>query len=151
MLNVESIQNGVVIDHITAGRGLELYRLLHLENNAQSVALLQSVRSKKYGRKDLIKIEGTELPERLEILGYLEPQITLIYIRDGKVEKKLHPETPKLLRNVVKCTNPRCITSIEANCEHIFKLSPSGKYRCLYCDQELREYGPQQKASGTAR
>ena len=137
MLNVESIQNGVVIDHITAGRGMEIYRLLHLENHEQPVALLQSVRSKKYGHKDLIKIEGTELPARLEILGYLDSKITLIYIRNGKMEKKFRPETPKLLRNVVKCTNPRCITSIEDNCEHIFKLSPSGKYRCLYCDQEI--------------
>lgn len=137
MLNVESIQNGVVIDHITAGRGLEIYRLLHLETNEEPVALFQSVRSQKYGRKDLIKIEGTALPARLEILGYLDRKITLIYIRDGRIERKCRPQTPKLLRNVVKCTNPRCITSIEANCEHIFKLSPSGKYRCLYCNQEI--------------
>lgn len=108
MLKVEPIQNGVVIDHIPAGRGMEIYRLLHLESKHQAVALLQSVRSEKYGTKDLIKIEGSNLPERLEIL-----------------------------RNVVKCTNPRCITSIEAGCDHIFKLSPSGKYRCLYCNQEL--------------
>lgn len=137
MLKVESIQNGVVIDHITAGRGLEIYRLLHLERNEQPVALLQSVRSKKYGRKDLIKIEGTELPARLEILGYLDRRITLIYIRNGRIQKKYRPEAPRLLRNVVKCTNPRCITSQEADCEHIFRLSPSGKYRCLYCDQEI--------------
>ena len=137
MLKGESIRNGVVIDHITAGRGLELYRLLHLENSTQPVALLQSVRSKKYGRKDLIKIEGTELPDRLEILGYLDRKITLIYIQDGKVVRKERPQAPKFLRNVVRCTNPRCITSIEANCEQIFKLSPSGKYRCLYCDQEI--------------
>lgn len=137
MLNVESIQNGVVIDHITAGRGLEIYRLLHLEENRQPVALLQSVRSQKYGQKDLIKIEGTQMPPRLEILGYLDRQITLIYIRNGTVEKKCRPEPPKLLRNVVRCTNPRCITSIETNCESIFRLSPAGKYRCLYCDQEI--------------
>lgn len=137
MLNVESIQNGVVIDHITAGRGMEIYRLLHLENSNQPVALLQSVRSQKYGRKDLIKIEGTELPARLEILGYLDRKITLIYIRNGKVEKKFCPKPPKLLRNVVTCTNPRCISRMEANCEQIFRLSPSGKYRCLYCDQEI--------------
>lgn len=137
MLNVESIQNGVVIDHITAGRGLEIYRLLHLEDNEQPVALLQSVHSRKYGHKDMIKIEGLRMPPRLEILGYLDRQITLIYIRNGKIKKKCRPETPKLLRGVVKCTNPRCITSVETNCEHIFKLSQSGKYRCLYCDQEI--------------
>lgn len=137
MLNVESIQNGVVIDHITAGRGMEIYHLLHLENSSQSVALLRSVRSQKYGNKDLIKIEGTQIPERMDILGYLDNRITLIIIRDGKVEKKYHPVPPKLLKNVVKCKNPRCITSIEPECDHYFKMSPSGRYRCLYCNQEI--------------
>lgn len=141
MLNVESIQNGVVIDHIPAGRGMEIYRLLHLESKHQPVALLQSVRSEKYGSKDLIKIEGTLLPERLEILGYLDRKITLIYIKDGNVVKKCRPNPPTLLKNVVKCTNPRCITRIEGGCEHIFKLSPSGKYRCLYCNQEISGKG----------
>ncbi len=137
MLNVESIQNGMVIDHIPAGQGMEIYRLLRLEPETQPVALLQSVRSEKYGCKDLIKIEGTTLPERLDILGYLYEQITLIVIRDGQVVKKYHPVPPKTLKNAIKCTNPRCITSIEANCEHIFRLSPSGKYRCVYCNQEI--------------
>ena len=113
MLKVEPIQNGVVIDHIPAGRGMEIYRLLHLESKHQAVALLQSVRSEKYGTKDLIKIEGSNLPERLEILGYLDRRITLIYIKDGVVERKCQPDMPEILRNVVKCTNPRCITSIE--------------------------------------
>ena len=137
MLNVESIQNGVVIDHIPAGKGMDIYRLLELESKTQSVALLQSVKSKKYGSKDLIKIEGETLPERLDILGYLDSQITLIVIREGKVVKKYHPVPPQRLENVVKCKNPRCITSIETNCDHIFELSPSGRYRCLYCNQEM--------------
>ena len=89
MLKVEPIQNGVVIDHIPAGRGMEIYRLLHLESKHQAVALLQSVRSEKYGTKDLIKIEGSNLPERLEILGYLDRRITLIYIKDGVVERNV--------------------------------------------------------------
>ena len=105
MLKVEPIQNGVVIDHIPAGRGMEIYRLLHLESKHQAVALLQSVRSEKYGTKDLIKIEGSNLPERLEILGYLDRRITLIYIKDGVVERKCQPDMPEILRNVVKCTN----------------------------------------------
>ena len=134
MLNVESIQNGVVIDHIPAGKGMDIYRLLELESKTQSVALLQSVKSQKYGCKDLIKIEGETLPERLDILGYLDSQITLIVIRDGKVAKKYPPQR---LVNVIKCKNPRCITSIETNCDHIFELSPSGRYRCLYCNQEM--------------
>ena len=128
MLNVESIQNGVVIDHIPAGKGMDIYRLLELESKTQSVALLQSVKSQKYGCKDLIKIEGETLPERLDIL---------IVIRDGKVAKKYHPVPPQRLVNVIKCKNPRCITSIETNCDHIFELSPSGRYRCLYCNQEM--------------
>lgn len=137
MLNVESIQNGIVIDHITAGRGMEIYQLLHLETCKQSVALLQYVKSQKYGKKDLIKIEGgtTSLP-RLDILGYLDDKITLISIKDGKVVEKLHPIPPMELKNVIKCHNPRCITSIEENCEHIFKMSPSKRYRCIYCNQE---------------
>ena len=137
MLNVESIQNGVVIDHIPAGKGMDIYRLLELESKTQSVALLQSVKSQKYGCKDLIKIEGETLPERLDILGYLDSQITLIVIRDGKVAKKYHPVPPQRLVNVIKCKHPRCITSIETNCDHIFELSPSGRYRCLYCNQEM--------------
>lgn len=89
MLNVESIQNGVVIDHIPAGKGMDIYRLLELESKTQSVALLQSVKSQKYGCKDLIKIEGETLPERLDILGYLDSQITLIVIREGEVVKSI--------------------------------------------------------------
>ena len=137
MLNVESIQNGVVIDHIPAGKGMDIYRLLELESKTQSVALLQSVKSQKYGCKDLIKIEGETLPERLDILGYLDSQITLIVFREGEVVKKYHPGPPQRLVNVIKCKNPRCITSIETNCDHIFELSPSGRYRCLYCNQEM--------------
>ena len=106
MLNVESIQNGVVIDHIPAGKGMDIYRLLELESKTQSVALLQSVKSQKYGCKDLIKIEGETLPERLDILGYLDSQITLIVIRDGKVAKKYHPVPPQRLVNVIKCKIP---------------------------------------------
>ncbi len=137
MLKVESIQNGVVIDHIPAGQGMKIYQLLDLDSASQSISLLQSVKSLKYGLKDLIKIEGATLPERLDILGYLNEQITLIMIKDGKVVKKYHPVPPQTLKNVIKCKNPRCITSIEANCDHIFRLSSTGKYRCLYCNQEI--------------
>ena len=105
MLNVESIQNGIVIDHIPAGKGMDIYRLLELESKTQSVALLQSVKSQKYGCKDLIKIEGETLPERLDVLGYLDSQITLIVIRNGKVVKKYHPVPPQKLVNVIKCKN----------------------------------------------
>lgn len=103
MLNVESIQNGIVIDHITAGKGLEIYKFLHLENISRSIALLQYVKSEKYGKKDLIKIEGSDTLPQLDILGYLDDKITLIYIKDGKVVQKLHPVPPIELRNVIRC------------------------------------------------
>ena len=115
MLNIDEIMNGVVIDHITAGTGLSLYHLLELEKlNEASVALLQNVRSQKSGKKDIIKIEG------------------------GHVTRKVRPDQPKRLVNVIKCTNPRCITSLETGCDHIFALTPSGRYRCVYCEQEFK-------------
>ena len=98
MLKIESIQNGIVIDHIPAGKGMDIYKLLELDSQKQSIALLQSVRSEKYGCKDLIKIEGLTEPERLEVLGYLNDGVTLIVIRDGKVVKKYHPVPPRTLK-----------------------------------------------------
>ncbi len=138
MLNVDAIQEGIVIDHITEGKGLLIYEMLHLKDlDSVSVAVLQSVRSHKFGRKDMIKIEGqTDLPS-FDILGYLDPQITLIVIEDGAVVKKLRPEPPKRLVDVIRCANPRCITSVEADCSQVFELTANRKYRCKYCDQEF--------------
>ena len=139
MLKVDEIQNGVVIDHITAGTGLALYDLMELEKLSDaSVALLQNVRSQKTGKKDIIKIEGDVSRLNFDILGYLDPQISITVIENGTVSKKIRPEQPKRLVNVIKCTNPRCITSIEEGCDHIFALTPSGRYRCIYCEQEFR-------------
>ena len=138
MLNIDEIQNGVVIDHITAGTGLALYHLMELEKlNDASVALLQNVRSQKTGKKDIIKIEGDVSGLNFDILGYLDPQISITVIENGHVSKKIRPEQPKRLVNVIKCKNPRCITSIEEGCDHIFALTPSGRYRCIYCEQEF--------------
>ena len=138
MLNVDEIMNGVVIDHITAGTGLALYHMMELEklDNA-SVALLQNVRSQKTGKKDIIKIEGDVSGLNFDILGYLDPQISITVIENGTVSKKIRPEQPKRLVNVIKCKNPRCITSMEEGCDHIFALTPSGRYRCIYCEQEF--------------
>ena len=125
MLNIDEIQNGVVIDHITAGTGLALYHLMELEKLSDaSVALLQNVRSQKTGMN-------------FDILGYLDPQISITVIENGHVSKKIRPEQPKRLVNVIKCKNPRCITSMEEGCDHIFALTPSGRYRCVYCEQEF--------------
>ena len=138
MLKVDEIQNGVVIDHITAGTGLALYHLMELEKLSDaSVALLQNVRSQKSGKKDIIKIEGDVSGLSFDILGYVDPKISITFIENGHVAKKSRPEQPKRLVNVIKCKNPRCITSIEEGCDHIFALAPSGKSRCVYCEQEF--------------
>lgn len=138
MLNVDEILNGVVIDHITSGTGLALYHLMELEKlRDASVALLQNVRSQKSGKKDIIKIEGDVSSLNFDVLGYLDPQITITYIENGHVTRKVKPDQPQRLVNVVRCTNPRCITAIEEGCDHIFALTPSGKYRCIYCEQEF--------------
>ena len=139
MLKVDEIQNGVVIDHITAGTGMALYHLMELEKlHKASVALLQNVRSQKTGKKDIIKIEGDVSKINFDVLGYLDPQITITHIENGVVVKKVRPDLPKRLVNVIKCTNPRCITAIEEGCDHIFALTPSGRYRCIYCEEEFR-------------
>ena len=138
-MNVDSIQNCIVIDHITEGMGLRLYQMLELDKGEKSgsVALLQSLKSGKYGRKDLIKIEGEAIPPRISILGYIDPQITVNMIRDGRIIRKESTVLPKRLVNVIRCTNPRCITSTEAGCDHIFNLTHSGRYRCIYCNAEF--------------
>lgn len=140
MLNIDEIMNGVVIDHVTAGTGLSLYHLLELEklNGDASVALLQNVRSEKSGKKDIIKIEGDVSRLNFDILGYLDPQISITVIENGHITNKIRPQQPKRLVNIIKCTNPRCITAIEQDCDQIFALTPSGRYRCVYCEQEFK-------------
>lgn len=138
MLNIDSIQNGIVIDHIKAGKGMRIYELLELDKLDCCVALIKNARSSKLGRKDIIKIEGDIQSLDFNVLGYLDPQITITYIENGHVTRKVRPEQPKQLVNVIKCTNPRCITSLEEGCDHIFALTPSGRYRCIYCEQEFK-------------
>lgn len=136
MLNVDALQDGIVIDHIKAGFGKEIYDLLHLEKKINvSVALLQNVKSEKFGRKDMIKIEGNE-ELSFPILGYFDPNITVIEIKSGNVIKKYKPKLPRTIIDVVRCKNPRCITNAEPKCGQIFDLSEDGKYRCRYCEQE---------------
>ena len=123
MLNVDALQDGIVIDHIKAGFGKEIYDLLHLEKKINvSVALLQNVKSEKFGRKDMIKIEGNE-ELSFPILGYFDPNITVIEIKSGNVIKKYKPKLPRTIIDVVRCKNPRCITNAEPKCRQIFDLS----------------------------
>lgn len=139
MLNVDEIMNGVVIDHISAGTGLALYHLMELEKlRDASVALLQNVRSQKAGKKDIIKIEGDISGLNFDVLGYLDPNISITVIENGRITRKIKPDLPCELVNVIRCTNPRCITSLEEDCDHIFELTPSGRYRCVYCEQEFK-------------
>lgn len=134
-MNVDSIKNGIVIDHITAGKGMKLYNLLGLDSLACSVALIKNVPSKKTGTKDIIKID-TEFTIDTNILGYVDPNVTVNVIKDGKIIEKKNIELPKELNNVLFCKNPRCITATEQEIVHTFRLTDKENqvYRCIYCD-----------------
>ncbi len=134
-MKVDSIQNGVVIDHITAGCGMRLYELLNLEQLDCSVALIKNVSSRKMGKKDIIKIDA-EIPVNLDIIGYVDPGATVNIIKGGVLTEKRAIEMPEMLTNVIVCKNPRCITSCEQELSHVFKLTDRENkvYRCLYCE-----------------
>ena len=135
MLNIDSLQNGIVIDHIKAGASMTIYDLLKLGKLDCCVAIIKNARSAKYGRKDIFKIDG-DIDVDLDMLGFLDPNITVCTIRDGKLVEKKKLVLPKKLENVIKCRNPRCITSAEEGIDHIFLLGENKRYRCAYCEQE---------------
>ena len=137
-LNVGSITEGFVLDHIEAGKSMEIYKYLHLDKLDCCVAIIKNARSNKMGRKDIIKIEGSMDLIDLNVLGYIDHNITVNIIRDNKIVEKKRVELPERITNVIHCKNPRCITSIEQELPHIFYLSDKNKetYRCLYCDEE---------------
>ena len=134
-MNIDSIQNGIVIDHITAGRGMKLYELLELEKLDCSVAIIKNVHSLKQGRKDIIKIDA-EIPVNLDVIGYVDPGVTVNIIRNGELVDKRCIDMPETLTNVIFCKNPRCITSCEQELKHVFKLTDRKNkiYRCMYCE-----------------
>ena len=134
-MNIDSIKNGIVIDHISSGNGMKLYQLLKLDELDCSVAIIENVSSKKTGKKDIIKIDA-DIRIDMDILGYVDPGATIDIIKDGKVVAKEKIELPQTLKNVIFCKNPRCITSCEHEIEHIFKLSDRENriYRCIYCE-----------------
>ena len=134
-MNIDSIQNGVVLDHIKAGKSMDIYKYLHLDELDCSVAIIKNVRSGRMGKKDIIKIDSP-MDLDLDVLGYIDANITVNIIRDGvRVEKK-KLELPKKLVNILKCKNPRCITTIEQELPQVFKLADAntGTYRCMYCE-----------------
>ena len=134
-MNIDSITNGIVIDHITAGNGMKLYELLGLSELDCSVAIIKNVTSGKMGRKDIIKVDA-DIPVNLDVIGFVDPGATINIIRDGVLIEKRNIEMPERLVNVIKCKNPRCITSCEQEIEHIFKLTDREHkvYRCIYCE-----------------
>ena len=134
-MNIDSIQNGIVIDHITAGRGMRLYELLGLEKLDCSVAIIKNVHSAKQGKKDIIKIDA-DIPVNLDVIGYVDPGVTVNVIRGGTLVEKKRIDMPETLTNVIFCKNPRCITSCEQELKHVFKLTDRKNkvYRCLYCE-----------------
>ena len=139
MLNIDSLEKGVVIDHIEAGRSMEIYRVLELDKLDCSVAIIKNARSKKSGRKDIIKIED-RIDIDLDVLGFIDPNITVNIIDGGHIIEKKHLQLPERIVNVAKCKNPRCITSVEQELDHVFVLTDpeKGVYRCMYCEQEYK-------------
>ena len=140
-MNVDSIKNGIVIDHITAGLGMKVYNLLGLDALDCTVAIIKNVQSKKMGRKDIIKVDA-DISLNMDILGYVDPGITVNIIKDSKLVEKKSIELPEKLENVLKCNNPRCITTTEQELIQIFKLTDREKrvYRCIYCEVKAEEH-----------
>jgi len=134
-MNIDSIKNGLVIDHIKAGKSMEIYHYLNLEHLDCQVAIIKNAQSRRMGKKDIIKIDA-ELDIDYDALGYIDPGITVNVIKDGVKVNKIHPELPETLTDIIKCSNPRCITSTEQSIHHIFKLTDKDKgvYRCMYCE-----------------
>lgn len=134
-MNIDSIQTGVVIDHISAGKGMRIYNLLGLDKLDCQVAIIMNASSRKLGKKDIIKIDES-INVNFDVIGYVDPHATVNIIKDGVLVEKKNIEAPEILRNVIKCKNPRCITSSEQELDHVFRLtnSKNNTYRCIYCE-----------------
>ena len=139
-MNIDGITNGLVIDHIEAGKGMELYNALHLDDLECSVALIKNVVSHKMGKKDIIKVDEV-IDVDLNVLGFIDPNITVNTIKNNEIVSKAHIELPQKVTNIIKCKNPRCITSVEQELPHVFKLTDPEKriYRCVYCETKYEE------------
>ena len=139
-MNIDSIQNGVVLDHIQAGKCMDIYKYLHLDELDCSVAIIKNVRSGRMGKKDIIKIDSP-MDLDLDVLGYIDSNITVNVIRDGERVEKKHLELPQKLVNIIHCKNPRCITVAESQLDSIFVLADRENrvYRCAYCEAETQK------------
>ncbi len=138
MLNISGLNEGIVLDHIEAGKSLDIYYHLGLDKLECQVAIIKNARSSKMGHKDIIKIEGGLDVLDLQVLGYIDHNITVNIIQDNKIAEKKTLKLPKKITNVIKCKNPRCITSIEQELPHVFFLADerTETYRCRYCEEK---------------
>lgn len=138
-MNIDSIKNGIVIDHIKAKKGMEIYKALKLDELDCSVALITNAKSKKMGRKDIIKIDKA-IDINLDILGFIDSNITINIVKEDNLTEKFHVELPEKIVNLVKCQNPRCITSIEKDLNQVFYLTDkeNNVYRCKYCEMSMK-------------
>ena len=138
-MKIDSITNGIVIDHITAGKGMEIYQLLHLDELDCSVAIIKDVVSKKMGKKDIIKVDA-DIDIDTNVLGYVDPNVTVDIIRNGHLAEKRRVGLPTKLTNVLFCRNPRCITTTEQELPHVFLLTDTEHriYRCMYCETKAK-------------
>ncbi len=136
-MNIDSIRRGIVLDHIKAGRSMDIYQHLHLDELSCSVAIIKNVKSEAMGRKDIIKIDDN-ISIDLDVLGFIDPGITVNIIENGRIAEKKHLNLPQQLINVIRCKNPRCITSVESALDQVFRLADEKRrvYRCIYCDAE---------------
>ena len=138
-MNIDSIQYGFVIDHIPAGKGMELYELLGLDSLDCSIALIRNVGSDKLGKKDMIKIDA-DIEINFDIIGFIAPEVTVNIIKNGDIVEKKKMELPPMLSGVISCKNPRCITTTEQELVHRFKLTDKENrvYRCIYCETKAK-------------
>lgn len=138
MLNISGLKEGIVLDHIEAGRSLDIYYNLGLDKLECQVAIIKNARSNKMGRKDIIKIEGSIDNLDLQVLGYIDHNITVNIIQDSAISEKKTLSLPQKITNVIQCKNPRCITSIEQELPHVFYLADAASetYRCIYCEEK---------------
>ena len=138
-MRVDSMKNGIVIDHISSGKAMDIYNMLGLDELDCTVAILRNVPSKKMGKKDIIKID-CDIDINFDVLGFLSPNITVDIVREGEVVEKKHIALPEQLTDILTCKNPRCITSTEQDIHHIFKRTDAknGIYRCIYCDTKAK-------------
>ena len=136
---IGQIKDGIVLDHITAGRGMDIYKILGLGELDCTVAMIKNAESEKMEKKDIIKI-GRVIDLDFDVLGYIDPGITVNIIQDGKLAKRKHLTLPETVLDVIRCRNPRCITSIEQELRHEFRLTDreKGVYRCVYCEAKAK-------------